>query len=212
MPADFKLPRIYPITDTRISGISHLEQIELFAEGGASLVQIRDKSATSRELFDNVRICLEHRERLGVTLIVNDRVDIAMLLRADGVHLGQDDLSPADARKILGPEAIIGFSTHTLEQAQDAIKLPVDYIAFGPIFTPRSKIDHETVVGLEKLQEVREAIANFPLVAIGGVDLENMSGVFGAGAASVAMISALVSDRDGIAENTRKALEITQNV
>lgn len=206
MPTDFKLPRIYPITDTRISGISHLEQIELLARGGASLVQIRDKSATSRELFESVRVCLEHRERLGIKLIVNDRVDIAMLLGADGVHLGQDDLPPAEARKILGPKAIIGFSTHTLEQALDAVSLPINYIAFGPIYEPRSKADHEAVVGLEKLREVRKSVGSFPLAAIGGIDFENMGEVFSAGADSVAMISALVSDPSRVTETMRNAV------
>ncbi len=211
MPADFTLPRIYPITDTRVSGISHLKQIEQLSIGGAHFIQIRDKSATSREFFESVRVCLEHRERLGVNLIVNDRVDIAMLLGADGVHLGQDDLPPAEARKILGADAIIGFSTHTIEQALEAVKLPVDYIAFGPVFTPRSKADHEAVVGREQLREVRKLTDGFPLVAIGGIDLENLPDVFGAGADSVAMISSLLFDPLRIVENTRNAVLFSQD-
>jgi thiamine-phosphate diphosphorylase len=144
-------------------------------------------------------------------LIVNDRVDIAMALGADGVHLGQDDLPPLEARRLLPPGGIIGVSTHSVEQAADAIKLPVDYIAAGPIFPTTSKADHEPVVGLEGLEKIREATGKLPLVAIGGITLENCRDVFSAGADSVAMISALVSDPPEITAKMRRALEIATN-
>ncbi len=209
MPArKFDLPYIYPITDRTLSGLSHQDQVAKLIEGGATFIQIRDKTGTSREFFDASRSCLELTRKAGAKLIVNDRVDVALLIGADGVHLGQDDLPPAEARKLLGETAIIGFSTHTVEQARAAKDMPVDYIAFGPIFETRTKVDHDPIVGLEMLRRVREEIGEIQLVAIGGIDLGNVRSVLKAGADSAAMISALVADPEKIAANTRKALEI----
>jgi len=207
MAETFKLPTIYPITHGRLSGLSHLEQIRALVEGGASIVQIRDKDASPREFFESAQECVEKN---NVLVIVNDRVDVAMMTDADGVHLGQDDLPPTEARKLLGPDAIIGFSTHTIEQAEAAIELPVDYIAFGPIFSTATKSDHEGVVGIELLRKIRIRIGDFPLVAIGGIDLENLQDVMEAGADSVAMISEIVSDPAKIVENMRKALRMAE--
>src|SRR4030095_78551 len=187
------LPKIYPITDTNLSGISHLEQVNELLAGGAQLIQIRDKTLASRELFAAVEACQKICQALGASLIVNNRVDIAMALSADGVHLGQDDLPPVEARKLLSPKAIIGFSTHSVEQAIEAVNLPVDYIAAGPIFRTQSKTDPAPVIGLDGLDRIREAIGDFPLVAIGGINLDNCRDVLSAGADSVAMVSALVS-------------------
>src|SRR5262245_53569336 len=124
MPSTFRLPTIYPITDTRLSGLSHFDQIKALLEGGARLVQIRDKTSPSLDLFESAKECLELCREHGVPLIVNDRVDIALAVGADGVHLGQDDLPPREAREILPPGTIIGFSTHSYEQAVEAINLP----------------------------------------------------------------------------------------
>lgn len=206
--AEFKLPTIYPITDPRLSGLSHSQQIGSLVEGGASLVQIRDKDASSREFFENVLECVN---KTGARVIINDRVDIAMMTGADGVHLGQDDLPPLEARKLLGPDAIIGFSTHTIEQVEVAIQLPVDYIAFGPIFPTATKRDHEEVVGLEMLRKIRSRIGDFPLVAIGGINLQNLEDVIKAGSDSGAMVSALVSDPAKIVENMRNATRLAEN-
>ena len=127
-------------------------------------------------------------------VIINDRVDIALALNADGVHLGQDDLPTQAARALLGKNAVIGFSTHTLEQAIKALNLPIDYIAVGPIFETHTKQDLDAVVGLEKLKQMRNAIGDFPLVAIGGVNAVNILSVFDAGANSAAMVGAVVAD------------------
>ena len=108
-----------------------------------------------------------------VKIIINDRVDIALALKADGVHLGQDDLPPAEARKILGEKAIIGFSTHNFEQALQAVKLPINYLAIGPVFATQTKENPDKTIGLESVEKVREAIGDFPLVAIGGISQEN---------------------------------------
>jgi thiamine-phosphate pyrophosphorylase len=133
-------------------------------------------------------------------------VDIALALHADGVHLGQDDLSPLAARSLLGQESIIGFSTHNLEQARAASRLPVDYIAIGPIFATSSKDNADPVVGLEGLARVREAVGQLPLVAIGGINDLNARDVLKAGADSVAVIGALLSEPAEIAERLRKML------
>jgi len=205
------VPKIYPITDTKLSGVSHLEQVKALLEGGARMIQIRDKNMSSRELFGAIEECNVMVRDYDAKLIVNDRVDITMALGADGVHLGQDDLPPVEARKLLGPRALIGFSTHSVEQAIKAMELPVDYIAAGPIFKTRSKADAEPAIGLEGLKRIRQAIGKFPLVAIGGINLDNCRDVFSAGADSVAMISALVSKPLQITNRMRKALEIASN-
>ena len=135
--------------------------------------------------------------------IVNDRADIALAIGADGVHLGQTDLPPDAARRILGKQAIIGYSTHTIEQVRDAAKFDIDYLAFGPIFSTTTKEDPDQVVGLETLARVRMIAASLPLVAIGGIDLGNAISVFAAGADSIAVISALMADGAFIADRTR---------
>lgn len=189
----FRLPRIYPITDVRISGLSHAEQVERFICGGATLVQLREKNASPREFYGSAKDSLELAKRNGVPLVINDRVDIAMALKADGVHLGQDDLPPEKARAILGRDAIIGFSTHSVGQAIAAARQLVDYIAIGPIFATRTKTDPDDVVGLAGLRAVRAAIGDLPLVAIGGIDMDNVWSIFEAGADSAAIIGALLS-------------------
>lgn len=195
---NFELPYIYPITDTRLSGISHAEQVEKLICGGATLIQLREKQASPADFFKAADDVVTIARKNGVRIIVNDRVDIALAVKADGVHLGQDDLPPDAARAILGKNAIIGFSTHTLDQALAAIKLPVDYIAFGPIFQTKTKLDPDAVVGLDGLKRVREAIGDFPMVAIGGINRENLQSVFDAGAGSAAMIGAIVADPSAI--------------
>lgn len=134
---------------------------------------------------------------------MNDRVDIALAARADGVHIGQDDLPVERARMLLGLDAMIGLSTHSLEQARAAIHSPVDYIAIGPIFETSTKGAADKVVGLAGLRSVREAVGEFPLVAIGGIDRTNALSVLEAGADSVAVISDLVSDPEDIVARMR---------
>jgi len=141
-----------------------------------------------------------------VKIIINDRVDIAFALDADGVHLGQDDLPPEYARKILGDDAIIGFSTHSPEQACAAAGLPVSYITIGPIFATQTKEDSEPAVGLEGLSKAKDKVGNFPLVAIGGITSENLESVFKAGADSAAIIRDLVSSADNISSKIQEFL------
>ncbi|HXG94082.1 MAG TPA: thiamine phosphate synthase [Blastocatellia bacterium] len=189
------LPKIYPITDTRLSGLSHAEQVERFAEGGATLIQLRDKLASPREFYEAALEAMKTARRLGVQIIINDRVDIAVAVEADGVHLGQNDLPVEQARIILGENRIVGFSTHTLKQALEASFKAIDYLAIGPVFHTTTKENPDPVVGLEGLREVKRQIAK-PLVAIGGITLERAKSVIEAGADSVAVISDLYSTGD----------------
>lgn len=195
------LPALYPITDTTISGLSVLEQVRRLIAGGATLIQIREKKASSRDFFDAAEASVLLARECGVRIIVNDRVDIALVSKADGVHLGQEDLSPKYARELLGDEAIIGYSTHTIEQAAAAVKLPIDYLAFGPIFRTSTKIDPDPVVGPETLRRVKEIAGDLPLVAIGGITASNIGSVLDAGADTAAVISGILSNPDRIAEN-----------
>jgi thiamine-phosphate pyrophosphorylase len=192
MKTVMQLPRVYPLTDVELSGLSHAEQVRLLSLGGASLIQLREKRMPALEFYEEAKTA----QQSGVRLIINDRVDIALAAGAAGVHLGQDDLSPEATRKLLGPEAIIGYSTHNIDQAIRAIKLPIDYLAIGPIFSTTTKTDTAPVLGFDGLRAVRRTIGQFPLVAIGGITLENAREVIDAGADSVAVISALLSGRD----------------
>lgn len=202
------LPKIYPITDSRLTGLSHARQVEKLIEGGARFIQLREKHASPREFYADARTAIEIARKTGVKIIINDRVDIALTLRADGVHLGQDDLPPEKARRILGAKAIIGVSTHSVEQASEAVRLPVDYVAIGPIFATQTKENPDKTVGLEGVKKVRAAIGDFPLVAIGGITAEIFRRVAEAGADSAAIIKAVLFPPEKIAENLRAFLTI----
>jgi len=185
-----QLPRVYAITDTQISGLSHADQVRLLADGGATFVQLREKNLPALNFYREAKAATEIS---GVRIVINDRADVALAVKAVGVHLGQDDLPPEAARTLLGDEAIIGYSTHNIVQAQAAASLPVDYIAIGPIFRTTTKANADPEVGLNGLRAVRKAIGDIPLVAIGGITPENAPAVIEAGADSVAVISGLLS-------------------
>jgi thiamine-phosphate pyrophosphorylase len=199
----FQLPRVYALTNVELSGLPHAEQVRLLSLGGATLIQLREKQIPALEFYDQAKAAVSIAEQCGVQLVINDRVDVALAVGARGVHLGQDDLPPEAARKLLGPQAIIGYSTHSVEQAIEASKLPIDYLAIGPIFATSTKSDTAPVLGLEGLRAVRQAIGGFPLVAIGGMTLTNARDVIEAGADSVAIISALLAHSGRITEATK---------
>lgn len=203
MRSSFRLPRVYPITDTQISGLSHAEQVALLADGGATVVQLRDKHASAHDFYEQAKAALTVARARDVQLIINDRADIALALGADGVHLGQDDLPPAAARRLLGEDFVIGFSTHNLKQAIEASTWPVDYLAIGPIFPTSTKENPDPVVGLDGLRVVREAIGARPLVGIGGITRPNARAVISAGADSVALIRGLLTSPEGLSEGLR---------
>jgi thiamine-phosphate diphosphorylase len=199
----FELPKLYPITDRRLSGLSHAGQVRRLCEGGARLVQLREKHLSAREFYAEALEALRVAREFGALLIVNDRADVALAAGAGGVHLGQDDMPPGAARALLGGGKVVGFSTHSVGQAADAARLPVDYIAVGPVFDTSSKENPDPVVGLEGVRRARAAVGTLPLVAIGGVTAESAPSVLEAGADSVAVIGALLDTPDP-AEITRR--------
>ena len=191
--AGFTFPsRLYPIADTLGDrSRSHLDIATAMLRGGARFLQLRVKDCGTSDFVDIARAVKQVADSMNATLIVNDRADIAKLIDAGGVHLGQEDLSPRAARALLGDGKIIGLSTHTLEQAQAAHVEPVDYIAFGPIFATHSKSRPDPVQGLDALRAVRRRV-RLPIVAIGGITAASMPGVLDAGADAVAMIGEIV--------------------
>jgi len=203
----FQLPKIYPITDAAISSLTHAEQVAQLLTGGASLIQLREKNNSPRDFFADASVALRLARTARATIIINDRVDIALALGADGVHLGQSDLPVKAARQLLGPQAIIGYSTHNLDQVREALDLPIDYLAFGPVFSTRTKKNPDPVAGLNQLQAAKALAGDLPLVAIGGIRQSNLADVFAAGADSAAIISEILSTHRDIATNLRKMLE-----
>ena len=200
----FELPKLYPITDRRLSGLTHAEQVARLCEGGARLVQLREKHLSAREFYAEVSEALKVARSFGAKLIVNDRADVALSVGADGVHVGQDDVPPEAARALLGGGRVVGFSTHNVEQAVAAARLPVDYVAIGPVFDTSSKERPDPVVGLGGVRRVRAAVGgSVKLVAIGGITAERAPSVLEAGADSVAVIGALLDASDP-AEITRR--------
>lgn len=185
--------RLYPLTDKGLSKVSHAEQVAYLSRLGVRLIQFRDKTLSPRDFHREADAALRVAREAGVKLIINDRVDIALSLGADGVHLGQEDLPPEAARRLLGSDAIIGFSTHNLEQARLAAIRPVDYIALGPIFSTFTKNKPDPEVGLRVLRQAREVVGQMPLVAIGGISSANSAEVIGSGADAIAVISDLWS-------------------
>ena len=182
---------LYLITDTSIAGLTHSQIVRKAISAGVQTVQLRDKRITRRELFKEAvkvrKLTLQHK----VKFIMNDYIDIAMAVRADGVHLGQDDMPIEEARRIVGKKMIIGISTHNLNQAIKAQDQGADYIGFGPMFQTSTK-DAGSPKGLRLLEKICNKI-RIPVVAIGGISCENIREVLDAGAAACAVISAIQS-------------------
>lgn len=199
----FTLPKIYPITDTSISGLSHRDQVKQLIEGGATLIQLREKRASPREFLQDAREALRIAHSAGVKIIINDRVDVALAIGADGVHLGQTDMPVEAARRLLGEDAIVGFSTHNVNQVEEAVRRSVDYLAFGPIFPTATKENPDPIVGLNELARIKNLVGSLPLVAIGGITADMTREVLMSGADSVAVISAVLNSANPIAENLR---------
>lgn len=201
-----RLPRLYPILDTSCfadpEGLFLAAQ-ELVAAGGA-LLQYRNKSGRARDMLAQA---LELRRRLGkaVKLIMNDRADLCLAAGFDGVHVGQDDLSPAGARKVIGEGLWLGVSTHNPEQISEADKTSADYLAVGPVFATSSKANPDPIIGLEGVRRAR-ALTRKPLVAIGGITRENCRSIIEAGADSVAVISDLLREPRKSAEEFLRIL------
>jgi len=205
---DGKIPRLYAIIDpAQTNGRSSLAVAADLLAAGVRLIQLRDKHASSGELYSSAEQIADSVHKAGGIFIINDRADVARAMDGDGVHVGQDDIPVDSARTLLGPDKIIGYSTHVLDQVREADLTSADYIAFGPVFQTASKQNPDAVVGLEGLREARK-LTRKPLVAIGGITLENARSVIEAGADSVAVIRALV----GAPDIRQRAEEFLQQV
>jgi len=199
------LPRLYVILDATLLKNSPHACAQELAAAGVRLLQYRDKSASARDLLKTSRELVTSLKGYGSSLLVNDRPDIAWLAGAAGVHVGQEDLDPGQARAVVGEEMWIGASTHNLEQFREAAASCADYVAIGPIFPTTSKANPDPVVGLELIRRLRP-LTEKPIVAIGGITLERAAAVIAAGADSVAVIGdVLRAKRPG--EQARRYLE-----
>lgn len=175
------------------AGLRPLDVARSFLDGGARVLQLRAKGLPSGAFLELADACVTLARPYAASLIVNDRADIARLSRAAGVHVGQDDLPPASARRLLGDSAVIGCSTHTLEQVEAALREPVNYVAVGPVFGTQTKETGYAAVGLDFVSAAARLAGTVPIVAIGGITLENAASIRDAGAAAVAVISDLLA-------------------
>ena len=189
------LPRLYPILDVdlcRERGIEPLALLAAFLAGGARFIQLRDKASAGAGRLAMADDAVRLAHAAGARLVINDRADVARMSGADGVHVGQDDLPVEDVRRIVGPDAIVGLSTHDEAQIDAAARTSASYIAVGPIYGTATKDTGYTARGLDLVR--RAALVGRPVVAIGGMTLERAPEVLAAGAASVAVISGLLTD------------------
>jgi thiamine-phosphate pyrophosphorylase len=190
------LSGLYVILDPSVCpDKSLLELLTISAKAGVKIFQYRNKLASMKEAYTEALPLRNAAVDLGVLFIVNDRCDLALAVDADGVHLGQEDLPYDDARKVMGPEKVIGLSTHNAIQVKEADTLKPDYIGFGPIFKPGSKQDHDPVTGIAGLRAVR-SLTSLPIFAIGGIQVDLVGDVMRAGANGVAVISAVLKAPD----------------
>lgn len=207
MPIPFQLPRFYPILDTCALAnrrCSVIPAAKALIDAGARILQYRHKDAWKQAHFDEAKAVAKLCHEAGVLFVLNDRADFARLLGA-ALHVGQDDLPPAAARRIISDE-VMGFSTHNREQLQRGNQEPVEYLSIGPIFATSSKDRPDPVIGVEALRSLRE-LTEKPLVAIGGIGLANAREVIDAGASSVAVISGLTPEKCDAKALRRRAEE-----
>ena len=192
--------RLYALVDPAVAGGRTLIDLAARIAASATLVQLRDKNGSTRAMVDEARALRAVLEPKGIPLLINDRVDVALAAEADGVHIGQDDMAPADARLLLGRNAIIGLSVKTIEQARAAPLDQLDYVAIGGVYGTTSKDNSATPIGIAGLRAIVQAIhvrdPNYPVCAIAGINAGNAGDVVAAGADGVAVISALSLARD----------------
>lgn len=189
------LSGLHAIVDIRVASNAGWQPLDLaraFLDGGARLIQLRAKDLPSGAFLDLSDALVALAKEYKAQIIVNDRVDVARLARAGGVHVGQEDLPPAVAREQLGPSAIVGFSTHTVAQVEGALREPISYVAVGPVFGTATKDTGYSAVGLDLVSAAARLAGSVPIVAIGGVTLENARRAIDAGASAVAVISDLL--------------------
>ncbi|MFN4178976.1 MAG: thiamine phosphate synthase [Armatimonadota bacterium] len=195
-----RIAGVYVITDRFVNPKrSHLDIAKAAVEGGAFILQLRDKEATTRQLLEWAREIRDLTRRTETLFIVNDRVDIALAADADGIHVGDDDMPVPIARRLLGAGKIIGRSVANEEEALQAVAEGADYVSIGSIFATSTKPDAGEPVGVEMVKRVRQVLPpDYPLVAIGGINLQNAAAVFEAGADAVAVVSAIACADDPV--------------
>lgn len=206
--------RLYALIDPqRANGRDLAELARLVVEGGTTLVQLRDKTGSTRQLIEEARAIRAALTGTGVPFLVNDRVDVALAAKANGVHVGWDDVAPADARLLLGGRAIIGMSIKTLQQAQDAPLEHLDYVCIGGVYETMSKDNPDPPIGADGLRTIaaviRKRAPQMPVGAIAGIDESNAANTIAAGADGVAVISALsvAPDPKAAAQSLRKVID-----
>jgi len=204
-----KLPAFYPILDTEVAlrrGIDPVKAAQQILDAGARILQFRHKAFLSREAFGWLEQIVEITRAAGAMLVVNDRADLAKLFNA-ALHLGQDDLPPSGARRVVGPETMVGFSTHNEAQLRAANEEPADYLALGPLFGTVTKENPDPTVGLDDFRRLRP-LSKRPLVAIGGITRANAMQAIDAGADSVAVIGDLFPDDGNVGSRIREWLRL----
>jgi len=205
-----KIPAFYPIVDTGAALARGLDPVRVAAEildGGARILQFRHKAFLSREAFGWLEQMAGLARRAGATFVVNDRADLAKLFGAV-LHLGQDDLLPSVARRVVGTDAIVGYSTHNEAQLRKAMHEPADYLALGPIFGTATKENPDATVGIEELRRLRPIAGSRPLIAIGGISRSNAPEVLAAGADSVAIVADLFPEDGNIQARSAEWLRL----
>lgn len=207
----FSLPRLYPILDASFLPAQNRETflvriVSELADAGVTLLQYRNKQGSDDEILADAAV-IRDAATVQLKLVMNDRPDLAVRAGFDGVHVGQEDVSAAEARSIVGATRIVGVSTHSPLQLKAAATQPVDYVAIGPVFATASKQNPDPVIGLDGVRAAR-ALTEKPLVAIGGITLEDAGSVFDAGADSVAVISALFGPGKDVAKMAKDFLQI----
>ncbi len=198
---------VYVVTDAGLArGRSHQAVIEAAIAGGATIVQYREKAASTRQMVTEAQALLELARRFGVPLIVNDRIDVALAVDADGVHVGQDDMPARLARQLIGSHKILGVSVSTLAEAKQAVEDGADYLGVGPVFATPTKPDAAPPIGMDGLRSICQQVS-IPTVAIGGINAVNAAAAIAAGATGVAVVSAVVA-ADDVAAAARQLREI----
>lgn len=206
---EFSLPELYGITHSPKSlGRSNIEIVKEMIKGGIKLIQYREKSLSLKEMLKECQTIRDLTKEAGVTFIVNDYIDIAIIVDADGVHIGQDDLPIKEVRKLLGPNKIIGLSTHSPEQGGKAVEDGADYIGVGPIYSTQTKVNVCDPVGYEYLEWVVKNI-KIPFVAIGGIKEHNLEEIAKRGAKSICLVTDITED-ENIPNKIKRLLEIKE--
>lgn len=205
--------RLYLVTDPHLcSGAALFKTVTAAIRGGVTIVQLRDKTASTQELTETARALKAHMTGTGVPLVINDDIEAALASNADGAHVGQADVDVTTARARLGPNKILGLSCEKLSQVREADPQVVDYLGLGTVFPTATKTDHKPTIGLSGLAEMVKT-ASLPSVAIGGLKASHVSGVFQAGCDGVAVVSAICgqADPEQAARALRRAIPVEQD-